>query len=520
MPDSILVVTVGQEEEDGSFGFLQAEGVSAGVMDALIELAVSIGVEGWEGRPVGALFVVGDSNTVMEKSRQLTLNPFQGYSEDEKNIMNPDVRHALHAFAVLDGAFIVREDGVVVAAGRYLNFDEEKELDVPLGPRARATWRRPASRATPRRSRSSCRRPRARCACSAAARPRSSWRPRDRDDRERAATLAIAGEFAGGPASRYDGRSAYTRPSRSLRWWSRSDRVGAAPARARGRREGAASCSSRGRRYYDLGQFDKAIEAWQQGYDQKPDPGFLYNIAQAYRQKQDAAEGDLLLQGLPAELAQGAQPRRGRAEDRGAAEAAGDAGGTPPPPATRTPPPEQRRRRRPNNDHAAAGRHVDADGDDPTEPPPGPTVIVQPPPPPTSRDTPTTAVAQAAPPATAVSDGRIDVTRRLGPAFWSSGVQRNRQAVVRAARWRAATRSATPMSRLRFRLGGLFGYTFLAANEDASNVTLPLVPARSDARDPAVAVGALVRTVDLGLGPADADRAQAELGAAGRRTRR
>ena len=117
LPDSILVVTVGQEEEDGSFGFLQAEGVSAGVMDALIELAVSIGVEGWEGRPVGALFVVGDSSTVMEKSRQLTLNPFQGYSEDEKNIMNPDVRHALHAFAVLDGAFIVREDGVVVAAG-------------------------------------------------------------------------------------------------------------------------------------------------------------------------------------------------------------------------------------------------------------------------------------------------------------------------------------------------------------------------------------------------------------------
>jgi diadenylate cyclase len=137
LPDSIMVVTVGQEEDDGSFGFLQAEGVSAGVMDALLDLAVSIGVEGWEGRPVGALFVVGDSSTVMEKSRQLTLNPFQGYSEDEKNIMNPDVRHSLHAFAVLDGAFVVREDGVVVAAGRYLNFDENKDVDVPLGLGAR-----------------------------------------------------------------------------------------------------------------------------------------------------------------------------------------------------------------------------------------------------------------------------------------------------------------------------------------------------------------------------------------------
>jgi diadenylate cyclase len=137
MPDSILIVTVGEEVQDGSFGFLQAQGVSAGVFDALFDLAVRIGAEGWEGRPVGALFVVGDAATVMEKSRQLTLNPFQGYSEDERNIMNPEVRHALHAFAVLDGAFVMREDGVVVAAGRYLNFDEGHEVDVPLGLGAR-----------------------------------------------------------------------------------------------------------------------------------------------------------------------------------------------------------------------------------------------------------------------------------------------------------------------------------------------------------------------------------------------
>jgi len=90
-PDSMLIVTVGEEVQDGSFGFLQAQGVSAGVFDALFDLAVRIGVEGWEGRPVGALFVVGDSSAVMEKSKQLTLNPFQGYSEGERNIMNPEV---------------------------------------------------------------------------------------------------------------------------------------------------------------------------------------------------------------------------------------------------------------------------------------------------------------------------------------------------------------------------------------------------------------------------------------------
>jgi hypothetical protein len=39
---------------------------------------------------------------------------------------------------------------------------------------------------------------------------------------------------------------------------------------------------------FNLGEFDKAIEAWQDGYKQKPDPGFLYNIGQAYRLKGDA----------------------------------------------------------------------------------------------------------------------------------------------------------------------------------------------------------------------------------------
>jgi diadenylate cyclase len=131
-PDSILVVDVGPDDEDVGFGFLRTEGVSAEILENLIDLAVTIGVEGWEGRPVGTLFVIGDSNQVMEQSRPLSLNPFQGYSEDERNMLSPEVKRALRAFAVLDGAFVVREDGVVLAAGRYLNF-EEKQVRIPLG---------------------------------------------------------------------------------------------------------------------------------------------------------------------------------------------------------------------------------------------------------------------------------------------------------------------------------------------------------------------------------------------------
>lgn len=41
---------------------------------------------------------------------------------------------------------------------------------------------------------------------------------------------------------------------------------------------------------YDLGKFDEAIEEFQKAYELKPTPAYLYNIAQAYRQKGDAAK--------------------------------------------------------------------------------------------------------------------------------------------------------------------------------------------------------------------------------------
>src|SRR6476469_6835022 len=72
--------------------------------------------------------------------------------------------------------------------------------------------------------------------------------------------------------------------------------LAAGPAQAEDA-EKARQLFQQGSKYYDVGQFDKAIEAWQQGYDQKPDPGFLYNIAQAYRQKQDAAKAIFFYKG-------------------------------------------------------------------------------------------------------------------------------------------------------------------------------------------------------------------------------
>lgn len=110
--------------------------VPAPLLEVLAELALRIGREGYEGRPVGTLIVVGDSTRVLEQSAPLTMNPFQGYSEQERNLFDHEVRSAVRTFAMLDGAFVVREDGVVLAAGRHIRVSAPP-ADLPLGYGAR-----------------------------------------------------------------------------------------------------------------------------------------------------------------------------------------------------------------------------------------------------------------------------------------------------------------------------------------------------------------------------------------------
>ena len=83
--------------------------------------AVDIGREGREGEPVGALFVIGDSERVLANSRVMTFDPFRGYSEREKNICNPDIREGVKEVALMDGAFVIQHDGVILSGCRYLN---------------------------------------------------------------------------------------------------------------------------------------------------------------------------------------------------------------------------------------------------------------------------------------------------------------------------------------------------------------------------------------------------------------
>ena len=137
LPDTVVRLQIGRGFEEKASIDTQGLGAefSSQVVEALVSLAMAIGHEGFEGHPIGTIFVLGDSTAVMEKSKQLTINPFGGISEAERNVLDPSIREAIKNFAVLDGAFVIREDGVVLAAGRYLQPAGRVELPLGLGAR-------------------------------------------------------------------------------------------------------------------------------------------------------------------------------------------------------------------------------------------------------------------------------------------------------------------------------------------------------------------------------------------------
>ncbi|MBS1263959.1 MAG: hypothetical protein MAG715_01154 [Methanonatronarchaeales archaeon] len=121
--------------------------VSAEVMRAVITLAVEIGREGREGRPVGTMFVVGDSDKVMASSHQLLLNPFEGHPTSTRDVTDPETWESVKEIAQIEGAFVLDDDGVVLAGGRYLDVDAE-DVDIIKGLGAKHTSAAAISRMT------------------------------------------------------------------------------------------------------------------------------------------------------------------------------------------------------------------------------------------------------------------------------------------------------------------------------------------------------------------------------------
>jgi len=90
-------------------------------LKTVVDLSVEIGREGREGKPVGTMFVVGDTRKVLDESAPSGFDPLRGYSRKERNLSDPRVREGIKEIAQLDGAFIVSADGTVERACQILD---------------------------------------------------------------------------------------------------------------------------------------------------------------------------------------------------------------------------------------------------------------------------------------------------------------------------------------------------------------------------------------------------------------
>jgi DNA integrity scanning protein DisA with diadenylate cyclase activity len=116
--DSLSVIHLGEHLERLDYRDLRRLGtqVPLDTLKAVVGLALAIGREGREGHPVGTMFVVGDTRKVLSMCRPMNFNPFRGYCQADRNIKVRAVREQIKDIAQLEGAIIIRREGIAVAA--------------------------------------------------------------------------------------------------------------------------------------------------------------------------------------------------------------------------------------------------------------------------------------------------------------------------------------------------------------------------------------------------------------------
>ncbi len=120
--DTLVVMEVGQEYE--LFQSVDqpklTEHIKRVVFQRVLTLLLELAHEGREGKSIGTLFVLGDHREVQKYCQQNIINPFKGYPEKQRNILDESMRETVKEFSYIDGAFVVKGNGTIVSAGTTL----------------------------------------------------------------------------------------------------------------------------------------------------------------------------------------------------------------------------------------------------------------------------------------------------------------------------------------------------------------------------------------------------------------
>ena len=135
--DTILIVDVNREIQSvfSNQADILPKNVQPEVFERLLSIATELAVEGREGKSIGCLFVLGDVSELRQYAYPLVLNPFHGYKEEDRNLLNPFIEETIKEYSLLDGAFVIGGDGILESAGSLIHTKEQLSLPSGYGTR-------------------------------------------------------------------------------------------------------------------------------------------------------------------------------------------------------------------------------------------------------------------------------------------------------------------------------------------------------------------------------------------------
>ncbi|NDV62045.1 PTS transporter subunit EIIA [Puniceicoccales bacterium CK1056] len=133
--DTLMVIDIEREFQSviDRENDLLPPSVKIEVLERMIGIATELSVEGREGKPVGTMFVIGDTEKVNSMVKPLVLNPFYGYRMEDRNVLNPFMDETIKEYSVIDGGFVIRGDGIIESAGSLIHAPAEFYHNLPSG---------------------------------------------------------------------------------------------------------------------------------------------------------------------------------------------------------------------------------------------------------------------------------------------------------------------------------------------------------------------------------------------------
>ncbi|MFO8052276.1 MAG: diadenylate cyclase [Thermoplasmatota archaeon] len=97
------------------------------VIMRIIDILIGLSLKGYEGKSVGALFLIGDIEGIRRHTSQMIINPFKGWRNI--SILDDKQRLTFESFSQLDGAFVIDSRGLAHYAGRMIHVVPDRVRD-------------------------------------------------------------------------------------------------------------------------------------------------------------------------------------------------------------------------------------------------------------------------------------------------------------------------------------------------------------------------------------------------------